>query len=311
MHVGFFDNSLPPVLTIDPGDTVVFEIGTLLGNRIMPGMSRDDLNALREQLRIPHGLATHTMTGPVAIRGAAVGDVLEVRIGQMALGDFGHNSIPDGNTGRGFLPEDFPRGRVKYFQYSEPRDAIDFAPGIRVPLRPFLGVGGVAPPAPGRLSSTQPREFGGNMDNKELVTGTTAYFPVWVEGALFSTGDAHAVQGNGEVTGTAVETSMRSASLEFHLRQDMRLQRPMAETPTHWITMAFDPDLDEAGKTALRDMICFLGSRWNLTPDDAYSLCSLAVDLEVTQVVDGNRGIHAMLPKSIFTDDTMAKDRQR
>ena len=301
MHVGFFDNSLRPVLTIDSGDTVVFEVGTLLGNRIKPGMTRDDLDALRRELPIPPGLATHTMTGPVAVRQAVAGDVLEVRVGQLMLGDFGHNTIPAGKTGRGFLPEDFEHGRVTYFRYPEGHDSIEFAPGIQVPLRPFLGVMGVAPRVPGRWSSTEPRDFGGNMDNKELVSGTTVYFPVWVDGALFSTGDAHAVQGNGEVTGTALETSMRSASLEFHVRKDMRLQRPMAETASHWITMAFDPDLDEAAKTALRDMIAFIGDRWSLSHDDAYSLSSLAVDLEVTQVVDGNRGVHAMLPKSIFT----------
>jgi acetamidase/formamidase len=300
-HVGFFDNSLPAVLTIDSGDTVDFEVGTVFGNRIKPGMSRQEMNAIRAEIGIPHGMASHTMTGPVAVRQAEVGDVLEVRIHKLVLGDFGLNSIPDGSTGAGFLPEDFVQGRVTYFIYPEQRDAIDFAPGIRVPLRPFLGVMGVAPPAPGMLSSMEPREFGGNMDNKELVEGTIAYFPVWVKDALFSTGDAHATQGNGEVSGTAMETSMRSAALEFHVRKDMHLARPMAETPTHWITMAFDPDLDVAAKTALRDMICFLGTRWGLCPHDAYSLSSLAVDLEVTQVVDGNRGIHAMLPKSLFT----------
>src|SRR5262249_47246669 len=159
------------------------------------------------------GMASHTMTGPVAIRQAEPGDVLEVRIHRLALGDFGHNSIPDGHTGRGFLPEDFAEGRTTYFTYPEARDAVEFAPRIRVPLGPFLGVMGVAPPVPGRLSSLEPREFGGNMDNKELVEGTIAYFPVWVPGALFSAGDAHAVQGNGEVSGTAIETSMRSAVL--------------------------------------------------------------------------------------------------
>ncbi len=299
-HVGFFDNSLPPVLTIQDGDTVDFEIGTLLGNRIRPGMTRADMDALRRELRIGPGLGGHTMTGPVTINGARAGDVLEVRIGPLALGDFGHNTIPAGETGRGFLPEDFPEGRVTYFEYGSSREELQFAPGICVPLRPFLGVMGVAPRASGRLSSTPPDEFGGNMDNKELITGTIVYFPVWVDGALFSTGDAHAVQGNGEVTGTAVETSLRSACLEFHLRTDMRLARPMAETPTHWISMGFDPDLDVAAKTALRDMIAFLGSRWGLSAADAYSLCSLAVDLEITQVVDGNRGVHAMLPKTIF-----------
>lgn len=300
MHVGFFDQSLPPVLTIDSGDEVDFEIGTLYGNRVQPDMSLQDLMRLRDELRLPPELSLHTMTGPVAVRGAQPGDTLEIRIRELRLGDFGYNVAYPGSLCKGLLPEDFPDGHVKWFHFPSGQLTTEFAPGINIPLRPFMGIMGVAPREPGRVSSMPPWTFGGNMDNKELVAGTTLYLPVWMPGGLFSPGDAHGVQGNGEVSVTAIETSMRSARLEFHIRQDMPLQRPMAETPTHWLTMGFDPDLDEAAKIALRDMIAFISRRWGLSHQDAYSLCSISADLEVTQVVDGNRGIHVMLPKAIF-----------
>jgi acetamidase/formamidase len=303
-HVGFFDNSLSPVLTIDSGSTVVLETGTHMANRIQPDMSLEQMAALRDTLNIPAGMSVHTMTGPVEVRGARPGDVLEVRIKDLVLGDFGYNVFYDGTAGRGFLPEDFPRGQVKYFRYPEQKDAVEFATGITIPLRPFLGIMGVAPREAGRVSSTPPGNFGGNIDCKELTAGSTLYLPVWFPGALFSAGDAHAVQGNGEVTVSAIETSMESAVLEFHLRRDLSLERPMAQTPSHWITMAFDPDLDQAAKTALRDMIGFISRSWKLSAEDAYSLCSLGVDLEITQVVNGNRGVHAMLPKAMFSDQS-------
>ncbi|MDE3074808.1 MAG: acetamidase/formamidase family protein [Chloroflexota bacterium] len=298
-HVGFFDRALPPVLTVDSGDTVDFEIGTLFGNRVEPDMSLEDLGRLRDELRLPPELSVHTMTGPVAIRGARPGDTLEVRILEFELGGFGYNVTYPGSLCRGFLPEDFPNGHLKWFHFDEGASGVEFAPGIVVPLRPFLGIMGVGPKEGGRVSSMPPWSFGGNMDNRELVAGTALYLPVWADGALFSAGDAHAAQGNGEVTVTAIETSMRSAKLAFRVRQDMPLERPMAETPSHWISMGFDPDLDQAAKIALRDMIAFIAGRWQLSREDAYSLCSLAVDLVITQVVDGNRGVHAMLPKEL------------
>ncbi|MBP1716283.1 MAG: Acetamidase/Formamidase [Deltaproteobacteria bacterium] len=159
---------------------------------------------------------------------------------------------------------------------------------------------GVAPRAGEKRISSVPDYFGGNIDNKELVAGTILYLPVQVPGALFSAGDAHALQGDGEVDVTAIETAMAEAVLEFFVRKDLKLERPMAETPTHWITMAFHPDLDEAAKIALRDAIQFLSTSKGLSRGDAYALSSLAVDLRVTQIVDGNKGIHAMIPKTIF-----------
>jgi acetamidase/formamidase len=184
-----------------------------------------------------------------------------------------------------------------------------FAPGVVIPLKPFFGNMGVAPLPGEKRPASIPDYFGGNMDNKELVAGSILYLPVHVPGALFSAGDAHAAQGDGEVNVTAIETAMKEAVLQFFVRKNWRIERPIAETPTHWITMAFHPDLDEAAKIALRDAIRFLSATRGLSPDEAYSLCSLAVDLRITQIVDDNKGVHAMIPKSIFKKKNKARTR--
>ena len=169
--------------------------------------------------------------------------------------------------------------------------------GLELPLKPFFGVTAVAPPAPwGMVSTLPPRRNGGNMDNKELVAGTTLYLPIHVDGALFSVGDGHAAQGDGEVNINAIETGL-VGTFELIVRDDMKLDWPMAETPTHVMTMAFDPDLDDAVVIALRDMIKLICARTGLSREDAYTLCSLAADLRVTQVVNGSKGIHCMLEK--------------
>jgi acetamidase/formamidase len=200
----------------------------------------------------------------------------------------------------GGLPEDFPVGQFKTFQLDVQKMEVTFAPSIVIPLKPFLGVMGVAPKEGEKRPAGIPEYFGANMDIKELVAGTTLYLPVSVKGALFSTGDAHAVQGDGEVNVTAIETAMEEAVFQFVVRKDMKLERPMVETDTHWITTGFHKDLNEAVKIALRDAIQFISKTKGLTPDDAYALCSLAVDLRVSQIVDTNKGIHAMIPKAIF-----------
>jgi acetamidase/formamidase len=240
------------------------------------------------------------LTGPIFIQGAEPGDVLEVRIQKFLLADGGVNYHFPGEMGIGGLPEDFPNGQMKAFELNLERMETIFSPGIILPLKPFFGVMGVAPRAGEKRISSVPDYFGGNIDNKELVAGTTLFLPIQASGALFSAGDAHAVQGDGEVDVTAIETAMAEAVLQFIVRKDLQLQRPMAETPTHWITMGFHPDLDEALKIALRDAIRFLSASHGLAKEDAYALSSLAVDLRVTQIVDGNKGIHAMIPKAIF-----------
>ena len=172
--------------------------------------------------------------------------------------------------------------------------------GKEIPLKPFFGNFGVAPPACyGAIDSIVPREHGGNMDNKELVAGTTAYFPVWNRGALFSAGDGHGAQGDGEVCLTAIETGL-VGTFELIVRKDLRIGFPRAESATHYISMGMHEDLDDAAKQALRHMIDWIAELTPLTRADAYTLCSIAADLHVTQTVDGNKGIHCMLPKAML-----------
>ena len=202
--------------------------------------------------------------------------------------------------GKGVLPDDYPYKRVKIIPLDEQRMVADFAEGIEIPLRPFFGSMGVAPPKElGRISSAPPWIHAGNLDNKELVAGTTLFIPVHEQGALFLVGDAHAAQGDGEVDVTALETAL-TGTFRFLVHKGQRLRWPRAETPTHFMTMGFHEDLDTAIEIALREMIDFLVSEKGLSRDDAYMLSSNAVDLNITQLVDGKKGIHATVAKSIF-----------
>jgi len=299
VHTGFFDSTIPPVLTIASGDTVNLSTMMLMDGQLRGGMTFEDLLALRQRYA-DRKVGGHTLTGPIFVAGAEPGDVLEIRIGKLVPVEFGVNYHLPGHMGIGGLPEDFAHGQIKTFRLDRERWETAFAPGITLPLAPFLGVMGVAPRPGERRPAAIPDYFGGNIDNKELREGATLFLPVSVPGALFSAGDAHAVQGDGEVNVTAIETALEEALLQFVVRKDMRLERPLAETPTHWITMGFHPDLDEAAKIALRDAIRFLVDVKGLASEEAYAFASVAVDLRVTQIVDTNKGIHAMIPKRVF-----------
>ncbi|MBI5966551.1 MAG: acetamidase/formamidase family protein [Deltaproteobacteria bacterium] len=299
VHTGFFDSTIPPVLTIDSGDTVALSTMMLMDGKLRCGMTIEELMATR-QTYVDRKLGPITLTGPIYINGAEPGDVLEVRIKRLVPINCGVNYHLPGRMNLGGLPEDFPNGQFKTFQLDLWKMEATFAPGIVIPLRPFLGAMGVAPKPGEKRPTAIPDYFGGNMDNKELAAGTTLYLPVNVKGGLFSTGDAHAVQGDGEVNVTAIETAIEEGILQFIVRKDMKLERPMVETPTHWIATGYHKDLNEAVKIALRDAIEFISKTKGLTRDDAYALCSLAVDLRVTQIVDVNKGIHAMIPKALF-----------
>ena len=299
VHGDFFDASIPPVLSIETGDTVVFNTIMLKGGKLRRGMDFGEfMHLVKEQAE--RNEKPPTLTGPIRVNGADPGDVLEVRIKSLKPIDYGVNFIYPGAMGKGGLPEDFPEGQIKTLPLDLERMEAEFAPGIVIPLVPFLGRMGVAPRPGERKPGAAPDYCGANLDNKELVVGTMLYLPVSVEGALFSAGDAHAAQGDGEVCITAIETAMAEAVLQFVVRKDMHLQRPMAETPTHWITMGFSKDLDEAARIALRDAIRFVVDKTGLQPQDAYALCSLDVDLRVTQIVNPQKGIHAMIPKDIL-----------
>jgi acetamidase/formamidase len=238
------------------------------------------------------------MTGPLYVEGAVPGDSLEVRIQNIEfLTPWGLTAfLPNGGT----IPEDFPSDGLKLVHLNERAGTADFAPGISLKLAPFFGSIGVAPPLlMGRLNSNPPGAHAGNLDNKDLVAGSTLYLPVHVAGALLSIGDGHGLQGDGEVSGTALETSLRG-TFQILLRKGKKLTWPRAETPTHYMTMGLHEDLDQAAKMAVREMIDFLVSERGMKRDDAYLLCSLAADLHVTQTVDTTKGIHAMIAKSIF-----------
>jgi acetamidase/formamidase len=300
---GYYDASAKPVLRIKSGDVV--QVHTLITNspdRLEAAFLRPEEveQALRDVFKEvkDKGPGGHILTGPIYVEGAEPGDTLEVRIQKIKL------AIPYGYNGfapkRGFLPEDYPRSRMKIIRLDEKRMVGQFAKGVEIPLRPFFGCMGVAPPPEaGRVSSGPPGVHAGNLDNKELVEGTKLFIPVHARGALFAVGDGHAAQGNGEIDITALETSLHG-TLQFVVRKDLKLRWPRAETPTHHIVMGLDKDLTKAMKIAAREAVDFLVTQKGLSPDDAYMLASMTVDFCVTQVVDGTLGVHGMIPKGIF-----------
>ena len=296
VHWGYFDAALPPVMTIDSGETVT--ISTVSGAPDVlpppPLVIPDALKAVHRE--VPNRLPGHMCTGPVAIRGAKAGQVLEVRIEAIDLHfDWGFTFAA---PLRGALPEEVTERHLIHIPLDRDRMTGRLPWGLELPLRPFFGVMAVAPPSGwGMVSTLPPRRNGGNLDNKELVAGTTLYLPIHIDGANFSVGDGHGVQGDGEVCVTAIETGL-VGTFTLTVRDDMRLDWPQAETPTHVITMAFDPDLDDCARTALSLMIGLIADRTGLSRPEAYMLCSLAADLRITQLVNGNNGVHCMLPKS-------------
>jgi acetamidase/formamidase len=311
---GNYDAAARPVLRVRSGDTVVFH--TLITNSpaglekagVAPADVQASLRAVFDQVK-DRGPGGHILDGPVFVEGAAPGDVLEIRILKIDLDiPYAYNAF---RYGAGFLTDEFPYSKMKIIPLDRDRMIARFAPGVEVPLHPFFGSMGVAPPpAFGRYDSAPPTVVGGNMDDKALVAGTTLYLPVWAPGALFEIGDGHAGQGNGEVDITALETSL-AGTLRFILHKGQPLgpdgglgehgPYPHAETPTDYIAMGFDDDLARATRKALLHMIDFLVAEKHLTRDDAYMLISVAGDVEITELVDRNKGVHVRLAKALFT----------
>lgn len=296
VHWGFFDAALPPKLEVDSGDAVT--IDTVSGWADVADLSL--MRPIHREIAtvVKPGPGPHILTGPVAVRGAQPGDTLEVRIKSIELtADWGWNII---RPLRGTLPEDFPCLQARVIPIDRKAMTAKLAWGPTIPLQPFFGILATAPrPEYGRISTVEPREFGGNIDCKEFVPGTSLFLPVFVPGANLSAGDGHAVQGDGEVCLTALETCLKG-TFELVLHKEMHLAMPRAITPTHYITLGMDPDLDDAAKQALRDMIAWLVQMQGWKPAEAYVFCSLACDLRVTQLVDGNKGIHAMVRRDLL-----------
>ncbi|MEO6779171.1 MAG: acetamidase/formamidase family protein [Gemmatimonadaceae bacterium] len=296
---GYYWAGAKPAIHVKSGDIV--DIETMLTNtpagleRIgvrpedIPQHLRDIVAQDTGSLKGPGG---HILTGPIYVEDADSGDVLEVRIQSITLPiAYGYNGCS------GFVRELCAPRTSTLVHLDRKNMTAEVAPGIVVPLRPFFGSMGVAPaPALGRISSNPPGRHAGNLDNKELVAGTTLYIPVFTKGALLEIGDGHAAQGDGEVDQTAIETNLQGR-VQLIVRKDMKLEWPRGETPTHWITMGTDTSLTVATKTAIREMVKFLQETTGVTQTQAYQAASMAADLHITQLVDGNVGVHMMIAK--------------
>ena len=302
--VGFYWSEAKPALRIASGD--IIDVDTLLTNNpnglARAGVPDDKIQASLKAITTEvtgdrRGPGGHVLTGPVYVDGAEPGDALEVKILSIDLPiDYGYNGCS------GFVPENCERGvPSKIITLDRRNMTAEFAPGIVIPLRPFFGSMGVAPaPELGRVSSNPPGRHAGNMDNNELVAGSTIYIPVFVPGALFEVGDGHAAQGDGEVDQTAIETSLRGR-IQLTVRKRMTLNYPRAETATDFISMGFDPDLTKATTIAIQEMVDFLSMTRKLTKHQAYQLVSIAGNVAVTQLVDKpSHGVHVRMPKNIF-----------
>ena len=292
---GHFSPDLPPVLTIDAGDEVEFrtlDAGWHLARWQAPGVKGAVFEPRRERLD-----AGHALNGPVYVRGAEPASTLAVEIVSLRTGDWGWTGAGEVETpvNRALGVAGRDRQWLLWDLKADAGTGTDQY-GHSVSLRPFLGVMGLAPAASGVHSTAPPRRTGGNIDCRELVAGSTLYLPVEVAGGLFSTGDGHATQGDGEVSGTAIECPMESAVLRFTVHPDLHLTTPRATTPAGELTFGFADTLDEAMKAALCDMVEVMRQRFDVSRSEALALASVVVDLRVTQVVNGVVGVHALLP---------------
>lgn len=301
VDLGRFDPARPPIVTIASGDVVIYEnTWTHFLNRLQPGVSIGELGELR---KAGQGRGVHSIVGPVAVENAEPGDLLEIRFLALRTIDFGANFHNAGELGTGSLPAEFEHGHIHYFDLNAADGYVAFSEHIKLELRPFQGTFGVAHPSGVAVSSVAPGQHAGNIDVKELTAGSTLFVPVWVAGGLMFTGDSHALQGDGEVNITALETAMEEVQIQVILHKRAGYAWPMIETPTHWLMLGMHESLNEALRISLRNTIDFLAAKANLSRADAYGLASLAVDFRVSQMVDVNNGIHAMIPKAIFAPD--------
>ncbi len=301
VELGRFDPARHAVASIDSGDVLVYpNTWTHFLNKLQPGVSAEELAALR---RAGPGRGVHSVIGPVIVNGAKPGDLVEIRFLGLRTIDFGANFHNPGEMHTGSLPAEFPSGHVHYFNLKGADGFVEFSPKIKLEMRPFQGIFGVMPAGGVPVSSVAPGKHAGNIDCKELTVGSSLYVPLQVDGGLLFTGDSHALQGDGEVNITAIETAMQEVRAQVILHKAAGYAWPMIETPSHWLMLGVDPSLNDALRIALRNTIDFLSAKAGLSRDDAYGLASLAVDFRISQMVDVNNGVHAMIPKSIFAAD--------
>lgn len=303
VHLGGFSHQLEPALVVNSGDSIDVETytGFYIYDKAPPEFLTAELLEICQHLPTERkvGAGPHLLTGPIYVNGAEPGDVLEVKLQDISPRlPIGFNAI---RPGWGALPQQFTEPRLRFIPLDLDQGVAQFpnGSGISIPLKPFFGILGVATDETNR-SSVPPGVYGGNIDNRELQAGSSIFLPIFVPGALFSIGDGHAAQGDGEINVTAIETSM-NGSIQIKLRKDLQLSAPLAETPTDIISLGFGETLDQAFDLALQQMIAFLENFVGLSAEDAYVLCSLAVNFHITQVVNRpHKGVHGMLPKSIL-----------
>jgi acetamidase/formamidase len=310
---GYFSAETPPVLKIHSGQIVAVDTTDLTGisadnpeKFFIDNHVSLDLEAVKDLIAIKKGVKStgirgHMMTGPIYIEGAEPGDTLEVRIMSVKTRvPYGMNGSRPGGGG---VPDLVPRPYSRFIKLDLDRQVAVFSDKIEVPMHPFQGVMAVAPtPERGKLPSGPPYpDIGGNFDNKDLCAGTTVYFPVQVAGALFHVGDPHAGQGDGEVSGSAIESSNR-VTMQFIIHKDIHIKNVWAETPTSYLLFGLDVELSSAMHKAIANSIDFLKEKEGLTFVDALTLCSIGVDYVATEVVDVTKGVHAVIPKKYFKD---------
>lgn len=291
---GWFDNAQPPVLKLRSGDRVAMETLMASANQVLPGVSIEDITKLR--LAYP-GRGPHTITGPIYIEEAEPGDTLKIHIERIVPRSYGANWNLPGELGLGQFPDRFPAGQVRYFYFDLKRASTQFAPGIQVPLRPFPGILGVARAEPGRYSTVPPGPFGGNMDVREMIEGSTVYLPVFVEGALLWSGDSHAAQGNGEINLTAIETAFNELRLHIEVIKDKSIAWPRIETPTHWLTVGYDRDLNKALEILKSETRVFLAQTQDIAPEKTEEWMATRYDCRIAEVVNQMKGVFCMIPK--------------
>lgn len=292
---GIFNNTLNPVLRVKSGDTVVTQTLAAADNQVVPGVTAASIIKMNNAVA---NRGPHTLTGPIYVEGAEPGDALKIHINSITPMLFAsNNSIP----GKGLFPELFPNGQVTYFHIDLQKKQIQFAPDIVIPLAPFPGVIAVAPAKPGSYDSDPPGQYGGNMDLRVLTEGSTLYLPVFMKGGMIWTGDSHAGQGNGEIDLTAIETAYSEFSITVELIKNKKLEWPIAETPTSWIAVGYDTDLNKALDIAKAQTVALIMDKHSVSEKEATRIMYKTWDCPISEVVNGVKGAYCIIPKNFST----------
>lgn len=293
---GYFDSNQAPVLRINSGDTVIIETLMSSFNQIVPGVTIEQMVKMNNA--VP-GRGPHTVTGPIYVNGAEPGDVLQIRFNKIVPRAYASNDNLPGDNNTGLFPKEFPEGQLKYFYLDLENKTTEFAPGIIVPLAPFPGIVAVARAEPGKYDTKPPGRFGGNLDLREMTEGTTLYLPVFMKGALLWTGDSHAGQGNGEINLTALETAFKEFNITVNVIKQKKLEWPRVETPTAWITIGYDKDLNKALDILKDETSKFIIEQRHVSKDEANKIMLDVWNCPVAEVVNIIKGVYCMLPKEV------------